>query len=282
MQRLPPPPGALLFGTAGIPLSTQPHDTLHGIAQVAKLGLGALELEFVRSVNVSREIAPQVKATAEQHSIFLTAHGSYFVNLNAKEKGKLRAGIAKILEGAERLWECGGRSITFHPAYYMGDAPEVAYKNVKKQVEAMVAELRHRDIPVQLRLETTGKPSQFGTLEEICSLCEQVEGVLPCVDWAHIHARTGRHNTREEFREVLYTLERSLGKAILRDLHCHVEGITYGAKGELKHVNLPQSDFRYKELLAVLKEFRCAGIVISESPNIEGDALLMKKTFESL
>ncbi|MEM3030423.1 MAG: TIM barrel protein [Candidatus Micrarchaeia archaeon] len=281
MQKLPPPPSALLFGTAGIPLSTQPHDTLHGIAQVAKLGLGAMELEFVRSVNVSKEAAQQVKAAAEQHAVSLTAHGTYFVNLNAKEKDKLKAGVAKILLGAERLWECGGRSIAFHPAYYMGDAPEVAYKNVKKQVEAMVSELRHKGVPVQLRLETTGRPSQFGTLEEICGLCQEVEGVLPCIDWAHLHARRGKNNSFEEFRAILSKLEKSLGKSILHDLHCHVEGITYSAKGELKHVNLPQSDFRFKELLAALKEFKCAGIVISESPNIEGDALLMKKAFEA-
>jgi endonuclease IV len=31
-----------------------------------------------------------------------------------------------------------------------------------------------------------------------------------------------------------------------------------------------------------LKEFSCAGVVISESPNIEKDAILMQKYFESI
>jgi len=269
----------LLFGTAGIPLSTKPHDTIHGIRQVAALGLDAMELEFVRSINVSREIAPEVKRAAGEHHITLTAHGTYFVNLNAKEKNKLMAGISKILLGAERLWECGGRSIAFHPAYYMGDPPDVAYRNVRKQLEGMAEELRSKGIGVQLRTETTGKGSQLGTLDEVLSLSHEVEGVAPCIDWAHLHARTGKENSYEEFMRTLEKVEKALGKKALRDLHCHVEGIAYSAKGELKHVNLPQSDFRYKELLRALREFSCAGVIISESPNIEGDALLMKKAF---
>ena len=38
----------------------------------------------------------------------------------------------------------------------------------------------------------------------------------------------------------------------------------------------------YKDLLKVWKDFKIAGVVISESPNIEGDAILMKKAYEKL
>jgi len=34
--------------------------------------------------------------------------------------------------------------------------------------------------------------------------------------------------------------------------------------------------------MKALREFGCRGVVISESPNIEEDALLMKKAYESL
>ena len=45
-------PNRLLFGTAGIPLSTPDRNTLNGISHVKKLGLGCMELEFVRSINI--------------------------------------------------------------------------------------------------------------------------------------------------------------------------------------------------------------------------------------
>jgi deoxyribonuclease-4 len=36
------------------------------------------------------------------------------------------------------------------------------------------------------------------------------------------------------------------------------------------------------EILRALKDFRVKGVVISESPNIEEDAILMKKKYESI
>ena len=60
----------------------------------------------------------------------------------------------------------------------------------------------------------------------------------------------------------------------------HVSGIEYGEKGEKNHVNLRQSDMNYKDLCKAWREFKVRGVVVSESPDIEGDALLMKKEFE--
>ena len=59
-------------------------------------------------------------------------------------------------------------------------------------------------------------------------------------------------------------------------------GINYGDKGEKNHLILEESDFQWRELLKVWKEFDIKGVVISESPNIEKDALLMKKYYEEL
>ena len=51
----------LLFGTAGIPLSANPRTTADGITHVKRIGLGAMELEFVHSVNITKEKAPEIK-----------------------------------------------------------------------------------------------------------------------------------------------------------------------------------------------------------------------------
>ena len=76
-------------------------------------------------------------------------------------------------------------------------------------------------------------------------------------------------------------VEKYLGKEGLREMHIHLSGINYSEKGEKNHLILEESDMNYKELLKVWKEFKIKGVVISESPNIEGDALLMQKTFSS-
>jgi len=243
----------LLFGTAGIPILTIPRNTVAGIWQVAKLGLGAMELEFVQNVNVSSELAPLVKKAALDYKVELTCHGSYFVNLNAAELLKVNQSIARIEMGAKRLYECGGKSIVFHAAFYLKDEKQKVFERVEKNLKKVSKNLNDLGVQVKIRPETTGKETQFGTLDEILRLSESVENVMPCIDFSHLHARSnGKENTFEEFSTSLEKVEKTLGKDGLHNLHCHVSGIEYTAKGERKHLNLQESDFRYLELLKAL------------------------------
>ena len=63
-------------------------------------------------------------------------------------------------------------------------------------------------------------------------------------------------------------------------MHIQIAGVNYSDKGELNHLQLKDSDLRYDEIVRSWKEFKIAGVVISESPNIEGDALMLKRIWE--
>jgi deoxyribonuclease-4 len=274
---------SLLFGTAGIPHAAQGEPTQDAIKVVKQLGLGAMELEFVRSINISAEKAPVVKKAASDAGIVLTCHAPYFINLNSQEHGTLAASIQRITQSAKITQLCGGYSVCFHPGFYMKDAKEAAFKRVREAMKKIAAKLRDEGISIWVRPETTGKPSQFGDLDELLALSAEFEHVMPCIDFAHFHARTnGKYNTYEEFASILEQVEKKLGKDGLRNIHAHVAGIAYGEKGEKHHLNLKDSDFRYKELLKAMIDFKVKGVVISESPNIEGDALVMQKAFKAL
>jgi len=73
-----------------------------------------------------------------------------------------------------------------------------------------------------------------------------------------------------------------LGRAALDTMHVHLSGIKYGGKGEIKHLNLEDSDLQYTELLKALRDYEVKGLVICESPNLEGDARLLQETYDSL
>jgi deoxyribonuclease-4 len=124
-----------------------------------------------------------------------------------------------------------------------------------------------------------GKSTQFGTLDELLALSAEIEGVLPCLDFSHMHAREGKENSYPEFSAILSKVEEILSKEGLSNMHMHISGIEYGSNGEKNHLILKESDFNYPELLVVLKEFKVRGLVICESPNLEGDALLLKKIY---
>jgi deoxyribonuclease IV len=272
---------SLRFGTAGIPISTQDRSTVNGISEVKKLGLASMELEFVRSVNITKEKAPEVRLASIEHDIVLTCHAPYFINLNSTDKAKWHASIQRIVQSAKIASLCNGWSVCFHPAYYMGDSSEIAYKRVKDAIDLIVNELKKDGIDIWIRPEIGGKGTQFGSPEELLELSNEFENVLPCIDWSHLHARTnGKYNTRDEYTLLLEQMEKKLGKRALQNVHFHCQGISYGEKGEKSHIPLKESDMNYQELIKVWKEFKLKGVVISESPNIEQDALLMKKTYE--
>jgi deoxyribonuclease-4 len=273
----------LVFGTAGIPLSTPKKTSLDGIRRVKELGLGAMELEFVRGVKMSRSTAQEVRILASSLGVILTAHAPYYINLNSQDQDKLRASIQRILETARVGSESGAFSIVFHPAYYGNSTPQEVYKRVRDALRYIVKVLKDEGIEIWIRPETMGGLAEFGDLDEVISLAEDVEMVLPAIDFAHIHARSlGKYNTYSEISSVLAKLEERLGRIALDSMHIHISGIEYGSRGEIKHLNLEESDLNYKDILRALKDFKAKGVVISESPNIEGDAILMKNTYESL
>ncbi|MCH8329285.1 MAG: hypothetical protein IIB81_02745, partial [Nanoarchaeota archaeon] len=136
---------------------------------------------------------------------------------------------------------------------------------------------------IWIRPETTGKGSQFGNIDEILRLSQEFNNVMPCVDFAHVHARSGgKYNSYKEFCSILENIEKSLGKKGLENMHIHFTGIAYGEKGEKHHLNLKESDLKYKELVKALKDYKVNGVAISESPNIEGDALLVKGVYDKI
>ncbi len=274
---------SLLFGTPGIPISTTPRDTLNGVKQVRKLGLDAMEFEFVQNVHVNEALAPVIKKTAEELGVVLTCHGQYYVNLAAIEPEKLHASINRMLSAARRVNECGGYSITWHMGYYLGRPKDKVHEIVTHGVKDVVKKLQDEGIKLWIRPETTGKETQWGDLQETIKLAQEVEQVLPCVDFGHLHARyNGTNNTLEEFRDILSQIEKGLGREALDNMHIQCCGINYGPKGEKNHLNFEESDFNWKDMLKAWKEFKIKGVVITESPNIEGDALLLQREFSKL
>lgn len=272
----------LRFGTGGVPLSTGSPTTGSGIERAAELGLDCMEVQFVRGVHMGEETAQRVAEVAKRNGVRLSAHAPYFINLNSHDKERLHASKMRLVQTARIASLCGADAVVFHPAYYLDDSPPAVYRNVMNALKETVARIRDGGIDVVLRPETTGKPSHFGTLEETLRLCAEVDGLAPCIDFAHLHAREGAVNTYDEFAAVLQQVKATLGREALGDMHLHVAGVQYGERGEIRHLDLVNSDLCYGELVAALRDAGMGGRVICESPCLEDDALLLQSAYRSL
>ncbi|MCK9525658.1 MAG: TIM barrel protein [Limnochordia bacterium] len=273
----------LRIGTAGIPASTKPRGTANAILRLAELGLGHLEIEFVRGVRMGENTAREIKALAEEHDISLTVHAPYYVNLNSAEPEKIAASKDRIIQAAQAGAWAGAKSVTFHAAYYHDDDPEEVFRRVKLHMADMLERLEREGIAIRLSPETTGGPTQFGTLEELVRLGVELPGVYPCVDFSHLFARSlGEFNSYEHFVGALELIRDNLGEQALQEQHIHLSGIEYGAKGEKRHLPLAETELKYDEVLKALLEFDVAGWLVCESPILEEDALILQGLYHEL
>lgn len=277
-------PARLLFGTAGVPHSAEERNSFSGIKKIRELGLDAMELEFVYGVQMKKEAAEQTHKVALEENVSLSVHAPYYINLNSEEKQKIAASKQRIFESARIGSIAGAQKIVFHAGFYGKKSQKETTENITGAIEEIVERMKKEKVNAVLAPEITGKPTQFGDLQELLELTERVKGIELTVDFSHLHARSnGSLKTMKDFEKVLQEIK-DFDKTLLAHLHMHVSGIKYSEKGERNHLVLGDkaNDFRHELLLQALKEFGVSGTVVCESPNLEQDALLMKKYYSSI
>ncbi|HSL27755.1 MAG TPA: TIM barrel protein [Anaerolineales bacterium] len=267
------------FGTVGSPLATpkKPGGSVGAIEFSKSIGLDALELGWVQSVRVTEVTCAAIKAKGKEHKVALSVHAPYFFNLNAtdEEWPKCRK---RLMDAAIYGDLAGATDIIFHPGSYFGGERRDVMKVAIPRLQGCVDELRKAGNPVRLRPETMGKSAMIGSLEDTLEMSTAVEGVEPCIDFAHLHARPGdgTMNTYEEWSALLKSYQKALGKRALKRMHIHLSGIEYGPKGEKHHLEFAKCDLKLEALLRALHDFGCGGRILGESPIMETDALFMK------
>ncbi len=272
----------IYLGPAGIPTVSKERTTIGGIKCVAELKLNAFEVEFVRRVGMSNEMAKETGRVAKELNILLSVHCPYFINLCSQEKEKLDASKQRILDSVERAFHMGAEIAVFHPGFYGNLTPEAAFNAIEGACRDMLDRMRAKGIKgVSLGLETTGKVSQFGTLDETIEICKKLKECAPVVDFAHIYARqAGRIDYGEVF-EKLKPLK-------LKHLHAHFTGMEWTpAKApwqgnERRHLELKVNKPPFEPLAREVLKRKIDITLISESPILEKDSLEMKHIFERL
>lgn len=273
------------FGTVGSPIGA-PKKTGGSVGAVLysrTLGLDALELGWVQAVRVSEETCAAIKAVAAEQDVAISVHAPYFINLNADETEWPKS-RQRLMDAAHYGYLAGATDIVFHPGSYFGRPAAEVLPMVIRRLRECVGELRSAGNPVILRPETMGKAAMLGSLEDVLEMAQAVPGVVPCLDFAHLHARPGdgSMNTYAEWKDVLQKYALALGANSLHNLHIHLSGIEYSSKGERNHLKIEDADLDVRALFKALMDHNCSGRILCESPVMEEDALKMKEMWQHL
>ena len=240
-----------------------------GLEYIHKLGLNAMEIEFTYQVFLNEKLAQEIGELAKKLDIALSCHGSYYINLASKEKAKIEASKNRILEAVKIAHFLGATHVVFHSGYYQDIEPKIVYDTVKKNILEMQEKMKARGWKPKLAPETTGKASQFGTVDELLKLKRETRCEF-CVDFAHLYARNAGVI---DYKEVFDKLKEQ------KHIHSHFSGITYTKKGERSHI--PTSEAFLKPLLKEVKKRKPDITIINESPQPVKDSvktLMLLKT----
>lgn len=278
------PSEPIRFGTVGSPQTTPRSGTPAAIEHIRLLGMHHLEIAWVQSVRVSDQTCEEIRQTALEHGVSLSIHAPYYINLNSQTADLMHKSDERLLQAARKGFLSGARDIVFHPGSYHEQPPELVYERVKEKLLEIRGILDEEGVTVTLRPETMGKSAMFGALDEVLQLSRDIPGVRPCIDFAHLHARTGALNSYDEFAAILQAVKDSLGPEGLENLHAHMSGIAYNDKGERNHLPLNEADLRYRELLQALLDFDVRGTIAVEAPEPfhVADALTLQATLRRL
>ncbi len=241
---------------------------LGGIKKVARMKLDCMEVEFTYGVRMTLDTAEKVGILAKEKEIALSVHAPYYINLASDEKEKILASKKRILDSCERAHVLGAKNVVFHAGFYQKKTQKKTYGMIKKAILGMQKYISRKKWDVNLCPEITGKPSQFGSLDELLKLKRET-GCGLTVDFSHLYAR---HQGELDYGRLL--------KKLPRKFHAHFSGIEYGKKGERKHVKTKKAFF--EPLAKELIKRRPDITLICESPQPYKDAKMMKKMVHRL
>ncbi|MCD6371369.1 MAG: TIM barrel protein [Candidatus Aenigmarchaeota archaeon] len=269
------------LGPAGLPISLEKNrNTVEGLKLVKKLGLNAMEIEFVRSIYLSKRLAKEVGKVAKSLGIELSVHAPYFVNLLSESKKTVDASRQRIIKSLEIAEILGAKIVVVHAAYYGKLDKEEAFRKMFEITMEILEKMKKKGIEnTKLTYETMAKESQFAGLEELVKLAKSIKdknfGIT--VDFAHLYAR---NNGKINYSQIFDKIE----ELKVKHLHSHFSNMKYNLnKKRFIDVHIPiNSHPPFKPLAKEILKRRIEITIISESPILEKDSLKMKRIFENL
>jgi deoxyribonuclease-4 len=264
-------------GPAGYPEGSK--DPLDALQRVKEKGLNAIELQFVRQARMGEEKARSIGQRARELNILLSAHAPYYINFNSRKEETVEKSIEWVLKTAEIASGAGAWIIVVHAAFYHDMSPDAVTNVVMGCVERCLDLMQERcPNPPLIGLETMGKKAAWGRIDEIGEIVGSIDGVVPVVDFAHLHALGG--GSLDSVEAVCSCLDDILSYYD-GHLHCHYSSVEFGERGEKRHLPIEEAQPPFEAIAEALGDWGSDVTLISETPSPLHGALVMSELLNS-
>ena len=277
------------FGPAGASESFSAEGYKHTYQMPAWLnarGLNAFEYSFGRGVNIGEASAKKIGVEAEKYGVQISVHAPYYVNFASEEDPKVENSYRFVHDSLRALTWFGGERCVVHTATKGKSDYADAVARAKSRLYRL-AEMVESEFPDKLVcLETMGKRSQIGDVEDILDFCTISPQFIPTFDFGHINSREcGIIRAKDDYRHILDRLFEVLGAEKAKRLHVHFSKIEYSGAGEVRHLTFSDDKYGpdFTPLAELFAEYKMTPVVICESAGTQAeDAAIMRDIYKSI
>jgi deoxyribonuclease IV len=244
------------FGVAGYPpaFAKTPFrkDRFKIFDWLRTLGLDAIELQMTYGPRTHVDVCREYRNIAEDLGISISVHASYFIVFTSSDPAKLERSRDTLKRTYELCHELGADTVVLHPGPLYGEECSVVLHRFIGNLANCIYEIGPTD--TGLFVETAGKIGQLGSVDEILQVCDSIEGVFPCIDFGHVHARTlGSLEAVDSVNDLFAHLKSYQGRRPNSRIHFHYTPIHYGPKGEISHKAIDDT-YPQKSQMALLND----------------------------
>ena len=256
----------IMYGISSMPVVKNVEQTLHVLRELYKIGMKAFVLpkELFSGIVTSADLYKgsygdllKIKEMAQKFNIELALHLPDLPE-NPDEMLKVFCNICNIMD-------C--RTLIVNPSIYRNMPQDQSVRLSVYKINEIMTSMRTQN---KMGIETTGKISEVGSLEQVVDIVKRTKGTEVILNWAHIHARgSGALRTEDDFRKVLSYVTNEVGRSWLDNSYFLFSGISYGPSGEIRHIPLSRADISLKDMVRQAVSFGARGTLMFEDPDKE-------------
>lgn len=213
---------------------------------------------------------------AKRLDVKVSLHTPYYMDLGSNSDLTERC-LNNIRHAGIIANALGGDVVVTNLGLYGDMSKKRTDTNITDNVAAIMDWWSSAGIKTNLGIEITGRQEAFGSIEQILSLCDDMKGLVPVVNFPHHHARmNGSLITANDFKNLLEQAEPYCKGGI----HTLFSGVEHFDGNERRLTPIKKGDLKFEPLGEALSDLGCDVTVISGSPLLEHDAMYMKVIHE--
>jgi len=209
---------------------------------------------------------------AKRLDVNVSIHTPYYMDLGSNDDLTEKC-LDSIRHAGLILDALDGDVVVTHLGLYGGNDEGAVDDNIRSNVAMLMDWWKDAGLRPKLGLEITGWQGVFGSLEQILSMCDEIDGVVPVINFPHYHSRTGGSlMDSSDFKTLLEAVEPYCGK----HMHSLFAGVERSGDNEKRLTPIKRGDLKFEPLAEALADLKPDITIISSSPLLEHDAMYMR------